>query len=63
MTIKPYLGDGLGRKSDITLGPRLRAEIERSIRELAGRFQPSGHDLRELSRLRALLKNGGDVHG
>jgi hypothetical protein len=40
----------------VQIGPRTRNEIERRIRELAGRFHPSGRDLHELSRLRALLR-------
>jgi hypothetical protein len=63
MTHKPYSYSSPASRPAINLGPRLRAEIEREIRQLAGRFQPSGHDLRELARLRALLNSGGQRHG
>jgi hypothetical protein len=40
----------------IPIGPRLRAELERRVRELQGRFKPTPHDMRELAQLREILK-------
>jgi len=46
----------------LVIGPRVRSELERRIRELAGRFHPSPHDLRELAKLREFLKSTGGSH-
>jgi hypothetical protein len=40
----------------IPIGPRLRAELERRVRELEGRFKPAPRDLRELAQLKEFLK-------
>ena len=40
----------------IPIGPRLRAELERRVRELEGRFRPGPHDMRELAQLKEFLK-------
>jgi hypothetical protein len=40
----------------IPIGPRLRAELERRVRELECRFKPAPRDMRELARLREFLK-------
>jgi hypothetical protein len=40
----------------IPIGPRLRAELERRVRELEGRFKPAPRDMRELAQLREFLK-------
>jgi hypothetical protein len=40
----------------IPIGPRLRAELVRRVRELEGRFKPAPRDLRELARLKEFLK-------
>jgi hypothetical protein len=40
----------------IQIGPRLRAELERRVREQEGRFRPAPRDMRELARLREFLK-------
>jgi hypothetical protein len=42
--------------SGIPIGPRLRAELERRVRELEGRFKPAPRDMRELARLKEFLK-------
>jgi hypothetical protein len=33
--------------SGIPIGPRLRAELERRVRELEGRFKPAPRDMRD----------------
>lgn len=51
--------------SPLSIGPRVRRDIEHGIRELAGRFQPSPADLKELHKLRVflhLLRTGGDAN-
>jgi hypothetical protein len=40
----------------IPIGPRLRAELERRVRELECRFKPTPHDMRELAQLKEFLK-------
>ena len=40
----------------IPIGPRLRAELERRIRELECRFKPAPRDMRELVQLKEFLK-------
>jgi hypothetical protein len=40
----------------LVIGPRVRAELERRVRELAGRFHPSPHDMRELAQLKDFLR-------
>ena len=40
----------------LVIGPRVRAELERQIRELAGRFHPTPRDLRELAQLKEFLR-------
>jgi len=40
----------------IPIGPRLRAELGRRIRELEGRFKPAPRDMRELEQLKEFLK-------
>jgi hypothetical protein len=42
--------------SGIPIGPRLRAELERRVRELEGRFKPAPRDMRELVQLKEFLK-------
>jgi hypothetical protein len=42
--------------SGIPIGPRLRAELERRVRELEGRFKPAPRDMRELAQLKEFLK-------
>jgi hypothetical protein len=39
----------------IQIGPRLRAELERRVRELEGRFKPAPRDMRELAQLKEFL--------
>jgi hypothetical protein len=40
----------------IAIGPRLRAELVRRVRELEGRFKPAPRDMRELAQLKEFLK-------
>jgi hypothetical protein len=40
----------------IQIGPRLRAELERRVRELECRFKPAPRDMRELVKLKEFLK-------
>jgi hypothetical protein len=40
----------------VQIGPRLRAELERRVRELQCRFKPAPRDMRELARLKEFLK-------
>jgi hypothetical protein len=40
----------------IPIGPRLRAEFERRVRELECRFKPAPRDMRELAQLKEFLK-------
>jgi hypothetical protein len=40
----------------IPIGPRLRAELVRRVRELECRFKPAPRDMRELARLKEFLK-------
>jgi hypothetical protein len=40
----------------IPIGPRLRAELERRVRELEARFKPAPRDMRELAQLKEFLK-------
>ena len=40
----------------IQIGPRLRAELIRRVRELEGRFKPATRDMRELVQLKEFLK-------
>jgi hypothetical protein len=51
--------DKLDDPRPLVIGPRVRAELERRIRELAGRFHPSPRELRELAKLREFLKSNG----
>jgi len=47
--------DRLTEQRPLVIGPRVRAELERRVRELAGRFHPSPGELRELAKLREFL--------
>jgi len=38
------------------LGPRLRAEMERRVRELEAHYRPTPRDLRELVQLKEFLR-------
>jgi hypothetical protein len=38
-----------GALPGIQIGPRLRAELERRVRELEARFKPAPRDMRELA--------------
>jgi hypothetical protein len=38
------------------IGPRLRAELERRVRELQGHYRPTPHDMRELAQLKEFLR-------
>jgi len=38
------------------IGPRLRAELERRVRELEAHFRPTPRDMRELSQLKEFLR-------
>jgi hypothetical protein len=38
------------------IGPRLRAELERRVRELEGHFRPLPRELRELAQLNEFLR-------
>ena len=40
----------------IAIGPRLRAELIRRVRELEGRFKPAPRDMRKLAQLKEFLK-------
>jgi hypothetical protein len=40
----------------VQMGPRLRAELERRVRELECRFKPGPRDMRELAQLKEFLK-------
>jgi hypothetical protein len=40
----------------IQIGPRVRAELVRRVRELEGRFKPAPRDMRELAQLKEFLK-------
>jgi hypothetical protein len=40
----------------IPIGPRLRAELVRRVRELENRFRPAPRDMRELAQLKEFLK-------
>jgi hypothetical protein len=40
----------------IPIGPRLRAELERRVRELEARFKPALRDMRKLAQLKEFLK-------
>jgi hypothetical protein len=40
----------------IPIRPRLRAELERRVRELEARFKPAPRDMRELAQLKEFLK-------
>ncbi len=40
----------------IQIGPRLRAELIRRVRELQCRFKPAPRDMRELAQLKEFLK-------
>jgi hypothetical protein len=40
----------------VQIGPRVRAELERRVRELECRFKPAPRDMRELARLKEFLK-------
>ncbi len=45
-----------GALPGIPIGPRLRAKLERRIRELEARFKPGSRDMRELAQLQEFLK-------
>ena len=45
-----------GALPGIPIGPRLRAELERRVRELECRFKPAPRDMRELAQLKEFLK-------
>ena len=45
-----------GALPGVPIGPRLRAELERRVRDLEGRFEPGTRDMRELAQLREFLK-------
>src|ERR1019366_3600832 len=38
------------------IGPRLRAELERRVRELQGRAKPTPREMRELAQLKDFLR-------
>jgi hypothetical protein len=38
------------------IGPRLRAELERRVRELQGRAKPTPREMRELAQLKEFLR-------
>jgi len=38
------------------IGPRLRAELERRVRELAAHYRPTPRELRELAQLKEFLQ-------
>jgi hypothetical protein len=38
------------------LGPRLRAELERRVRELEAHYKPTPRDMRELAQLKEFLR-------
>jgi len=38
------------------IGPRLRAELERRVRELAAHYKPAPRELRELAQLKEFLR-------
>jgi len=38
------------------IGPRLRAELERRVRELEGHYKPTPRELRELAQLKEFLR-------
>jgi len=38
------------------IGPRLRAELERRVRELQAHYKPTPRELRELAQLREILR-------
>jgi hypothetical protein len=40
----------------LVIGPRLRAELERRVRELQGRAKPTPRELRELAQLKEFLR-------
>jgi hypothetical protein len=40
----------------VTIGPRLRAELERRVRELEGHYRPTPRELRELAQLKEFLR-------
>jgi hypothetical protein len=40
----------------IPIGPRLRAELVRRVRELQCRFKPAPRDMRELAQLKEFLR-------
>ncbi len=40
----------------IPIGLRLRAELERRVRELEARFKPGPREMRELAQLKEFLK-------
>jgi hypothetical protein len=40
----------------VQIGPRVRAELERRVRELECRFKPAPRDMRELAQLKEFLK-------
>jgi hypothetical protein len=44
----------VGALPGIPIGPCLRAELERRVRELEGRFKPGLRDMRELAQLAQL---------
>jgi len=39
-------------RQPVQIGPRLRAELERRVRELEAHFRPTPRDMRELAHLR-----------
>jgi hypothetical protein len=58
MVYHPYLHKPPAGRPNLELGPRLRHDLERQVRELSRRLHPTSRDLRELERLRSLLKGG-----
>jgi hypothetical protein len=43
-------------RQPVQIGPRLRAELERRVRELQGRAKPTPREMRELAQLRDFLR-------
>jgi hypothetical protein len=43
-------------RAPVQIGPRLRAELERRVRELEGHYRPTPHDMRELAQLKDFLR-------
>jgi hypothetical protein len=59
MTPRTYPETRMDIKSGVTIGPRVRRDVEHRIRELEARFRPTVRDLCELQGLKELLRTGG----